>query len=116
MFNLIQSLVITFIKVLASLAVFRKGPILVGILVGASIMVFANNAKAATVQGTHQEVVQAEKNVSKGIYINDANVRVSKPTTAICNMYRNTLPHYQSIHGANKGARVWLTIVVRRGC
>ena len=68
MFNLIQSLVITFIKVIASVVVFCKGHILIGLLVGTSIMVFANNAKAATVQGTHQVMARRNYEISPGFF------------------------------------------------
>lgn len=116
MLNLIQSLVVTFIKVIVSVVVFCKGPIVVGLIIGASILSFANKAEAAIVQGTQQEVVQAEKDVAKGIYINDNGDRVRKPTTDICNMYRNTYLSYSNKYGPAKGARIWLVIVTRRGC
>ena len=46
MLNLIQSIVVTFVSVIVTVLNFCKGPIAIGLLVGASIMVFANNAKA----------------------------------------------------------------------
>ena len=116
MLNLIKSVVVTFISIILNDVSFCKGPILVGLVVGASIMVFANSAEASPVKGTQVEYVQAQKNVAKGIYINDAGTRVSKPTLEICHMYRNTLAHYQNKHGSDKGAMVWLTVVTRRGC
>ncbi len=116
MLNLIQSIVVTFVSVIVTVLNFCKGPIAIGLLVGASIMVFANNAEASTVKGTQAELIQAEKEVVKGIYVNDAGVQVSKPTKYICNMYRNTYLHYSNTYGAAKGARIWLVIVTRRGC
>lgn len=117
MFNLIQSVVVTFISIILAALNFCKGCILIGLLIGASIMVFASNAEAAQViQGTQAEVIKAEKDVARGIYINDANVRVSKPTVEICNMYRNTYLNYSNKYGPSKGARIWLVVVTRRGC
>lgn len=116
MLNIIKSFVITFVSVIVSIISYCKGPLVVGLLVGASILAFANNAEASTIQGTQAEVIQAEKDVARGIYINDVGVRVGKPDTYICNMYRNTYLKYANKYGHHKGGRIWLVIVTRRGC
>ena len=116
MLNIIKSFVITFVSVIVSIISYCKGPIAIGLLVGASILAFANDAQASTIQGTQAEVIQAEKDVARGIYVNDVGVRVTKPDTYICNMYRNTYLKYANKYGPTKGARIWLVIVTRRGC
>lgn len=52
MLNVIKSIVITMISLAIALVSYIRGPLLVGLLVGASIMVFANEANAATSQPT----------------------------------------------------------------
>lgn len=116
MLNVIKSIVITTVSIILSAVNFCKGPIVIGLLVGASILAFANDASAKPVKGTQAEVIQAEKDVARGVYIREDGVRVGKPTYTICNIYRNTYTKYANKYGADKGARVWLTIVVRRGC
>ena len=116
MLNVIKSIIVTFITVIVSILSYLKGPIAIGLLVGASILAFANDAQASTIQGTQAEVIQAEKDVARGIYVNDVGVRVTKPDTYICNMYRNTYLKYANKYGPTKGARIWLVIVTRRGC
>ena len=69
------------------------------------ILSFASAANAAT----QIEIIRAEKDVKKGVYINDAGVRVSKPDEYICNMYRATHVHYRD-------KTDWLLAVVKRGC
>ena len=116
MLNVIKSITATMISLFVALISFIRGPLLVGLLVGASILAFANNVEASTIQGTQAEVIQAEKDVVRGIYINDVGIRVSKPDTYICNMYRNTYLKYANKYGPTKGARIWLVVVTRRGC
>ena len=50
MLNLIKSFVMTFVSVVVTLISFIRGPILVGLIVGATIMAFAGEASAATSQ------------------------------------------------------------------
>ncbi len=45
--NIITSILVTLINILVSIVSFLRGPIIVGLLVGVSIMVFASNAEAA---------------------------------------------------------------------
>ena len=52
MLNVIKSIIATMISLFIALISFIRGPILVGLLVGASIMVFAGEASAATAQPT----------------------------------------------------------------
>lgn len=58
---------------------------------------------------TQVQIKQAEKDVKKGIYINDVGVKVSKPDEYICKIYRSTHIHY-------KDKTDWLLAVVKRGC
>ena len=116
MLNVIKSIIVTFITVIVSILSYLKGPIAIGLLVGASILAFANDAQASTIQGTQAEVIQVAQDVARGVYINDVGVSVDKPDTYICNMYRNTYLHYANKYGPSKGARIWLVIVTRRGC
>lgn len=115
MLNIIKSFVITFVSVIVAIIGYCKGPLVVGLLVGASILAFASDAEAS-IKGTQAEVIQVTKDVARGVYINDVGVRVDKPDTYICNMYRNTYLHYANKYGPSKGARIWLVIVTRRGC
>ena len=50
MLNLIKSFVMTFVSVIVALISAIRGPILVGLIVGATIMTFAGEASAATSQ------------------------------------------------------------------
>ena len=52
MLNVIKSIIVTFITVIVSILSYLKGPILVGLIVGATIMAFAGEASAATAQPT----------------------------------------------------------------
>lgn len=49
MLNLIKSFITTFISICVATIGFLKGPMLVGLLVGGSIMYFSSNAEAAEV-------------------------------------------------------------------
>ena len=48
MLNVIKSIIVTFITVIVSILSYLKGPIAIGLLVGASILAFAGEASAAT--------------------------------------------------------------------
>ena len=50
MLNVIKSIVITMISLAIALVSYIRGPLLVGLLVGATIMTFAGEASAATSQ------------------------------------------------------------------
>ena len=50
MLNVIKSIIVTFITVIVSILSYLKGPILVGLIVGVTIMAFAGEASAATSQ------------------------------------------------------------------
>ncbi len=52
MLNLIKSFVMTFVSVIFAIISAIRGPILVGLVVGATIMTFARTASAATAQPT----------------------------------------------------------------
>ena len=52
MLNVIKSIVVTMLSLAAALVSFARGPILVGLVVGVSIMAFAGEASAATAQPT----------------------------------------------------------------
>ena len=52
MLNVIKSIIVTFITVIVSILSYLKGPIAIGLLVGASILAFAGEASAATAQPT----------------------------------------------------------------
>ena len=52
MLNLIKSFVMTFVSVVVTLISFIRGPILVGLIAGATIMTFTRTASAATAQPT----------------------------------------------------------------
>lgn len=52
MLNVIKSIIITMISLAIALVSYIRGPLLVGLLVGASIMAFAGEASAATSQPT----------------------------------------------------------------
>lgn len=54
MLNVIKSIVITMISLAIALVSYIRGPLLVGLLVGASIMVFANEANAGQVYAPYQ--------------------------------------------------------------
>lgn len=116
MLDLVKSFVATFISLVLSLLSFIKGPILIGLLAGASILAFANQAEAKEVKGTKTELINAENDVKRGIYVNEVGSKVSKPDAEMCFMYRNTLGQYQRKFGNQKGARIWVVIVTRRGC
>ncbi len=47
MLNVIKSIIVTFITVIVSILSYIKGPIAIGLLVGASILAFAKKAEAA---------------------------------------------------------------------
>ena len=48
MLNVIKSIIITMLSLAIALVSYIRGPLLVGLLVGASIMAFAGEASAAT--------------------------------------------------------------------
>ena len=48
MLNVIKSIIVTFITVIVSILSYLKGTILVGLVIGASILAFAGEASAAT--------------------------------------------------------------------
>ena len=52
MLNLIKSFVMTFVSIVVTLISFIRLPLVVGAIVGASILAFANDASAATAQPT----------------------------------------------------------------
>ena len=52
MLNVIKSIIATMISLFIALISFIRGPILVGLIVGATIMAFAGEASAATAQPT----------------------------------------------------------------
>ena len=52
MLNLIKSFVMTFVSIVVTLISFIRLPLLVGLIVGATIMTFAGEASAATAQPT----------------------------------------------------------------
>ena len=54
MLNVIKSIVITMISLAIALVSYIRGPLLVGLLVGASIMIFANEANAGQVYAPYQ--------------------------------------------------------------
>ena len=54
MLNVIKSIVITMLSLAIALVSYIRGPLLVGLLVGASIMVFANEANAGQVYAPYQ--------------------------------------------------------------
>ena len=54
MLNVIKSIVITMISLAIALVSYIRGPLLVGLLVGASILVFANEANAGQVYAPYQ--------------------------------------------------------------
>ena len=54
MLNVIKSIVITMISLAIALVSYIRGPLLVGLLVGASIMVFANETNAGQVYAPYQ--------------------------------------------------------------
>ena len=54
MLNVIKSIIVTFITVIVSILSYLKGPLLVGLLVGASILAFAGEANAGEVYAPYQ--------------------------------------------------------------
>ena len=54
MLNVIKSIIITMLSLAIALVSYIRGPLLVGLLVGASIMVFANEANAGQVYASYQ--------------------------------------------------------------
>ena len=54
MLNVIKSITATMISLAIALVSYIRGPLLVGLLVGASIMVFANEANAGQVYAPYQ--------------------------------------------------------------
>lgn len=52
MLNVIKSIIITMLSLTINLVSYLRGPLLIGLIVGASIMVFAGEASAATAQPT----------------------------------------------------------------
>ena len=52
MLNLIKSFVMTFVSIVVTLISFIRLPLVVGLIVGATIMTFAGEASAATAQPT----------------------------------------------------------------
>ena len=54
MLNVIKSIIITMLSLAIALVSYIRGPLLVGLLVGASIMVFANEANAGQVYAPYQ--------------------------------------------------------------
>ena len=54
MLNVIKSIIITMLSLTIALVSYIRGPLLVGLLVGASIMVFANEANAGQVYAPYQ--------------------------------------------------------------
>lgn len=52
MLNVIKSIIATMISLFIALISFIRGPILVGLIVGATIMTFTRTASAATAQPT----------------------------------------------------------------
>ena len=52
MLNVIKSIIVTLITVIVSILSYLKGPIAIGLLVGATIMTFTRTASAATAQPT----------------------------------------------------------------
>ena len=52
MLNVIKSIIVTLITVIVSILSYLKGPILVGLIAGATIMTFTRTASAATAQPT----------------------------------------------------------------
>ena len=48
MLNVIKSIIVTFITVIVSILSYLKGTILVGLVIGVSVMAFAGEASAAT--------------------------------------------------------------------
>lgn len=52
MLNLIKSFVMTFVSVIFAIISAIRGPILVGLVIGATIMTFTRTASAATAQPT----------------------------------------------------------------
>ena len=52
MLNVIKSIIVTFITVIVSILSYLKGPLAIGLLVGASILAFTRTASAATAQPT----------------------------------------------------------------
>ena len=54
MLNVIKSVIITMLSLAIALVSYIRGPLLVGLLVGASIMVFANEANAGQVYAPYQ--------------------------------------------------------------
>lgn len=59
MLNLIKSFIITFITVIFSVVNFMKGPLLIGLIVGASILAFAGETNASEVYAPYQCNVSA---------------------------------------------------------
>lgn len=59
MLNLIKSFIITFVSVIFNIVSFMKGPLLVGLIVGASILAFAGETNAAEVYAPYQCNVSA---------------------------------------------------------
>lgn len=86
------------------------------IVIATILATLTTTAIAAPVKGTRDEMVQSQTNVARGVYIREDGARVEKPNETICNKYRNTYPEYTSKYGQDKGARIWVTIVTRRGC
>lgn len=116
MLNVIKSIIATMISLVFAVISFIRGPLLLGLVIGLAIMSFAKKAEAKSVQGTQAELVQAEKDVAKGIYVREDGVRVAKPNVEICKHYRNTYLKYSNKYGPARGAVVWVVIVTRRGC
>ena len=54
MLNVIKSIIITMLSLAIALVSYIRGPLLVGLIVGASIMVFANEANAGQVYAPYQ--------------------------------------------------------------
>ena len=54
MLNVIKSIIITMLSLAIALVSYIRGPLLVGLLVGASIMVFANKTNAGQVYAPYQ--------------------------------------------------------------
>lgn len=59
MLNLIKSFIITFVSVIFNIVSFMKGPLLIGLIVGASILAFAGEVGASEIYAPYQCNVSA---------------------------------------------------------
>lgn len=84
-----------------------------------SCQALANPVKSWNeMKGTMSEYREALESSSKGEFYNDSGALVPKPTSEICEWYMNQDVRIYEVDriGEVNGTRLWLTLMVRRGC